>query len=231
MAGGLPKGHAHAQVRRARALRHLPVCAKAWLDGDLGASHLDVLSAVRREATADALERDEELLVGQARLLRRRGLRPRRCLLGPARGSRRRRGPRRGSPCPARRLPGGELPGHVARQDHPRSHLGCDRLRRARAPRKRALRGRLGRRPGPARARARRFSTWPAARASAGPMPSSRWPPAAARPQQRGAGRLLCSVCSSATRHCRGASASWARAPCRGQRHGTALHRSHPAGD
>ena len=73
MAGGLPKGHARAQVRRARALRHLPVCAKAWLDGDLGASHLDVLSAVRREATADALERDEELLVGQARRLRHEG--------------------------------------------------------------------------------------------------------------------------------------------------------------
>ena len=69
----MAKGHARAQVRRARALRHLPVCAQAWLDGDLGASHLDVLWAVRREATADALARDEELLVAQGRRLRHEG--------------------------------------------------------------------------------------------------------------------------------------------------------------
>jgi hypothetical protein len=65
----LPAGEARRQVRRGRALRHLPACRRAFADGDLSAAHVDVLVAQRRDSTMAALDRDEELLVGQARTL------------------------------------------------------------------------------------------------------------------------------------------------------------------
>ena len=66
----MPKGQARRELRRARALRRLPVCARAWLDGEINASHIDAFAGLCREATAGALERDEELLVDKARTLR-----------------------------------------------------------------------------------------------------------------------------------------------------------------
>jgi hypothetical protein len=66
----LPRGQARRLVRRGRALRHLPVCGKAWADGAVTAAHLDTLSAARRRSTEEALARDEQLLVDQAATLR-----------------------------------------------------------------------------------------------------------------------------------------------------------------
>jgi len=66
----LPKAQARRTVRRARSLRHLPDCTRAWAEGDITASQLDVIDQLRDEATADALARDEEMLVTQAATLR-----------------------------------------------------------------------------------------------------------------------------------------------------------------
>ena len=66
----LPKSHARRQLRRGRGLRHLPACAQAWSNGDISAAHVDAIAALRRDATEVALERDEAMLVNQARTLR-----------------------------------------------------------------------------------------------------------------------------------------------------------------
>ncbi len=66
----LPRSQARAQVRRGRALRHLPACARAWVDGDITGAQVDVIAALRDEGTEDALARDEGMLVAQARSLR-----------------------------------------------------------------------------------------------------------------------------------------------------------------
>jgi hypothetical protein len=66
----LPKTQARRLVRRARQLRHLPGCAQAWADGDITSAQVDAIAVLRCDSTADALARDEEMLVGQARTLR-----------------------------------------------------------------------------------------------------------------------------------------------------------------
>jgi hypothetical protein len=66
----LPRAQAGRQVRRGRTMRHLPLCAEAWADGDITAAHFDTVAAVRRPSTEDTLARDEELLVRQAKRLR-----------------------------------------------------------------------------------------------------------------------------------------------------------------
>jgi hypothetical protein len=65
----MPRPQARRLVRRGRALRHLPACAAAWSEGAVTGAHLDVLSALRREALVALLERDEAMLVDQARVL------------------------------------------------------------------------------------------------------------------------------------------------------------------
>jgi hypothetical protein len=66
----LPKAQARRTVRRARSLRHLPGCTRAWADGDITAAQVDVIDRLRDDSTEDALARDEEMLVGQAATLR-----------------------------------------------------------------------------------------------------------------------------------------------------------------
>jgi hypothetical protein len=66
----LPKARARAMIRRGRSLRHLPDCARAWADGDVTAAQVDVIADLRSDSTADALARDEEVLVRQASTLR-----------------------------------------------------------------------------------------------------------------------------------------------------------------
>lgn len=61
------------QAAAGRALRKLPACEEAWLSGDVNCAHVDQLVAARRPATEGALDRDEELLVGQAKNMRFRG--------------------------------------------------------------------------------------------------------------------------------------------------------------
>ena len=65
----VPRGYARKLVRRGRELRDLPVAAQAWLAGEITGSHIDVIATCRREGTAEAIERDEELLVDHARTL------------------------------------------------------------------------------------------------------------------------------------------------------------------
>jgi hypothetical protein len=66
----LPKAVARRMVRRSRHLRHLPVVAAAFEEGAIHAAHVDAVAALRRDATGEALARDEALLVTQAKGLR-----------------------------------------------------------------------------------------------------------------------------------------------------------------
>jgi hypothetical protein len=65
----MPKGEARSQVRRARTLQELESTGAAWATGDLGRAHVDAIGSLHRPATAEALGRDEHLLVEQARAL------------------------------------------------------------------------------------------------------------------------------------------------------------------
>ncbi len=66
----LPRAAGRRLVRRGRHLRHLPVVARAFEDGAITSAHLDLVGSIRRERTEQALARDEELLVSQAKRLR-----------------------------------------------------------------------------------------------------------------------------------------------------------------
>jgi hypothetical protein len=66
----LPKAVARRLVRRSRHLRYLPVVAEVFEKGEINAAHVDAFAAVRRDDTQEALERDEALLVKQAKRLR-----------------------------------------------------------------------------------------------------------------------------------------------------------------
>jgi hypothetical protein len=65
----LPKSQARRLVRRGRRLAHLPACAEAWSDGEIGASQVDAIALLRRSSTEAALARDEAMLVEQAKTL------------------------------------------------------------------------------------------------------------------------------------------------------------------
>jgi hypothetical protein len=67
---GLPSSTARRRLRLGRALRHLPVAERAWLAGELGEAQVAALARARTPATEAAMERDEELLVGEAIRLR-----------------------------------------------------------------------------------------------------------------------------------------------------------------
>ncbi len=66
----LPKARARTMVRRGRTLRQLPDCTRAWADGAITAAQVDVIADLSSGPCADALARDEEILVGQASTLR-----------------------------------------------------------------------------------------------------------------------------------------------------------------
>jgi len=65
----LPKAAARRLVRRGRHLRDLPVAAEAFETGQVTAAHVDAIVAVRRPETEATLERDEAVLIKQARRL------------------------------------------------------------------------------------------------------------------------------------------------------------------
>jgi hypothetical protein len=65
----IPKRDATRQVRRGRHCRHLPEFSAAWSKGEITADHLDVVAAVRRPSTEEALARDEAMLVDYAKEL------------------------------------------------------------------------------------------------------------------------------------------------------------------
>ena len=62
----VPMKDARRRVARGRALRHMPLCAKAFSDGTIGAAHVDALVSLRRPRTEETLTRDEGVLVEQA---------------------------------------------------------------------------------------------------------------------------------------------------------------------
>ncbi len=61
---------ARVRGRRGRELRHLPETERAWASGAITGAHVDVMVSLRTEGTGEALDRDEQLLVDQARRLR-----------------------------------------------------------------------------------------------------------------------------------------------------------------
>jgi hypothetical protein len=62
----LPINEARRRVARARGLRQLPLCARAFANGDLNTAHVDALVGLHRPRTEEALRRDEGVLVDQA---------------------------------------------------------------------------------------------------------------------------------------------------------------------
>ncbi len=66
----LPKGTARRTCSLGRHLRHLPACEQAWLAGQITGAQVAVIGRLRRPETAEALARDEALLVGHAASLR-----------------------------------------------------------------------------------------------------------------------------------------------------------------
>jgi hypothetical protein len=68
--GHLPNCEAGRMVRRGRAKTQIPRCWEAWGNGEITSSHFDVILKLRNPRTEDALQRDEEMLVNQARTLR-----------------------------------------------------------------------------------------------------------------------------------------------------------------
>ena len=65
----LPRAASLRRVRLGRTLRHLPLVAKAWKEGDIGEDAAKAIASARRHRTEAAMARDEELLVSQAKEL------------------------------------------------------------------------------------------------------------------------------------------------------------------
>jgi hypothetical protein len=62
----MPANEAKAQVRRGRQLGHFPTMARFWSEGQVTASHVDVVGRLRKPSTEDQLDRDEEMLANEA---------------------------------------------------------------------------------------------------------------------------------------------------------------------
>jgi hypothetical protein len=64
---GLSKAESRRRVRLGRAVESLPVAAQAWHEGEITGSHVAKLASLHNARTAEALERDEKVLVDQAK--------------------------------------------------------------------------------------------------------------------------------------------------------------------
>src|SRR3984957_9245077 len=62
----VPRSAAKRRVRLGRTLRHLPECARAWRDGDIGVDAAQAIASARRHRTEASMSRDESMLVAQA---------------------------------------------------------------------------------------------------------------------------------------------------------------------
>ena len=65
----VPEGVARKELRLGRGLRQLPATESAWLAGDICESHVTAMVSARTEATEEAMDRDEAMLVDQATTL------------------------------------------------------------------------------------------------------------------------------------------------------------------
>lgn len=66
----IPQATARRTIRLGRALRHLPASEAAWMAGTITGAHVSALAAARNERTAEAMDRDEAMLVGETAKLR-----------------------------------------------------------------------------------------------------------------------------------------------------------------
>jgi hypothetical protein len=66
----LPKGEARRVVHQGRQWRQLPALGSAWLEGAIGTDYFNALAAQHHGRTADLFERDQAMLLDQARKLR-----------------------------------------------------------------------------------------------------------------------------------------------------------------
>ncbi|HEX4217100.1 MAG TPA: DUF222 domain-containing protein [Acidimicrobiales bacterium] len=66
----MPAGAARHRVHLGRRLSDLPHCTRAWSAGEINAAHVSAIAALSKETTKEALERDEAVLVDQAKALR-----------------------------------------------------------------------------------------------------------------------------------------------------------------
>jgi hypothetical protein len=66
---GVPRAGTMRRVRLGRTLRHLPMVAEAWRDGDIGEDQAQAMAWARRHRTEASMARDEEMLVAQAKEL------------------------------------------------------------------------------------------------------------------------------------------------------------------
>ena len=66
----VPRTQARRRVRMGRRLAEVPAAKAAWLRGEVGEAHVQAIFDHARPETAEALARDEEMLVGHARTLR-----------------------------------------------------------------------------------------------------------------------------------------------------------------
>jgi len=67
---GLPVTTARRRVALGRSLRHMAAVEAAWLNGDICEAHVCLLAGARTPATQVCFERDEAMLVDQAKQLR-----------------------------------------------------------------------------------------------------------------------------------------------------------------
>jgi hypothetical protein len=65
----VPRATAKRRVRLGRTLRHLPMVAQAWREGDIGEDAAKAMASARRHRTEASMARDEEMLVTQAKEL------------------------------------------------------------------------------------------------------------------------------------------------------------------
>lgn len=66
----VPMAAARRRAHLGRQLRHMPGVERAWLAGDIGAAHVALFAAARTPSASGNFDRDEAVLVGQARHLR-----------------------------------------------------------------------------------------------------------------------------------------------------------------
>ena len=66
----LPKSETQRQISNGRALGHMPLVEEAWLAGDISAAHVGVLAGACSEKRRETFERDEKMLLDDAKFMR-----------------------------------------------------------------------------------------------------------------------------------------------------------------
>ncbi len=205
----LPLRTARRRVVVGRALRDLPVAERAWLDGEVNGPAVGLLANARTEATAEALARDEALLVDHAGRLSHGSF-------AKALAYWRQRADPDGVEDEAEALHDGtagapvvQLRGALGPRRGARPRRRRDRGHRPPAHRGGAVPPRLGRGPVRARRGHHQGAPGPHPPAAPGRRPGGAGPPGRGGTRGRQGTPSRCSPCTSTTRPSPGASASW----------------------